>query len=427
MIDEKHLIQIGPFVKGVNNMADEASLGPDELREALNIDIDQSGGASSREGYSEVVTGTNTHSLVSWGGALLFVEDGTITRFDPVSSVKTVIVTGLNPNRYVSYQRVRNELFWANGEQSGRLSKVFGNTPWAVPNPPVQPTLAALGSGSMPAGKYQIAITYVDSHGEESGTGLAAEISCSGGISLSGIPAPGSGYFVRIYATPPNGDQFFEQAQLPNGVSTYSLYVFSDQGMTLETQHTRPIPPGQIVRHGFGRLWVARDNVLMFSCPVSPGIYRPMDDYLMFRKRITVLEPIADGIWLCTPDETFFIQGPSPEQMAVQLVSRHGGLEGTGMPLDAAKFGAALGGISGRVAYWFGDNGASIGLPQGQVRSFMEGRVAVDQYSRGASVLREENGMQQVITTVRDKTMENRVRVTDEAVGYVRRNGIIIQ
>ena len=427
MIDEKQLVQIGPFVKGVNNMADEASLGPDELREALNIDIDQAGGASSREGYSEVMMGTNTHSLVSWGGALLFVEDGVLTRFDPVSSVKTPLVTGMDQNRYVSYQRVRNELFWSNGEQSGRLSLIFESKPLAVPRPPVQPTLSELGSGYMPAGKYQIAITYVDADGEESGTGLASEISCDGGISLSGIPAPGAGYFVRIYATPPNGDQFFEQAQLPNGVSTFSLYAFSDQGMTLETQHTRPIPPGQIVRHGFGRVWVARDNVLMFSCPVSPGIYRPADDYFMFRKRITVMEPIADGIWICTPDETFFIQGASPEQMAVQLVGPHGGLEGTGMTADASTFGAALGGLSGRVAYWFGDNGASIGLPQGQIRPFMEGRVAVDQYSRGATVFREENGRQQFITAVRDKTMENRVRVTDEAVGYVRRNGIIIQ
>lgn len=423
-IPDKQLIALGPWPKGLNTVASETAVPKDMLREAVNVDVDIYGGVSRRPGYMEVVSTSDSHSLFAWQDSLVFVEEANLVRFNPVGAQKVVLTTGINPARYMSYTIAENKLYYTNGEQSGCVTQQWGVKPWAIANPPHQPVLTSGGTGALPAAQYQVAITYADATGRESGTGAAAVIAATGSITLSNIPSPGAGYFVRVYMTPPNGDKFFAQAQLNNGVSSHTLYDFDRTKAPLETQFMRPMPPGQIVRHAFGRLWVARDNRLLFSAPLQSGIYAPIDHYFIFRNRITVVEPLIDGIWIGTDAQTLWLSGTNPNEMAQVLVGQFGATAGSSCRQPGLLFRPEF---THEVAYWYGDRGCVLGLPGGQLQPFMEGIIATNVYGLGASLYREENGLQQMITAVRNNKINSRVAAVDSAEGFVRLNGVIIQ
>ena len=66
-----------------------------------------------------------------------------------------------------------------------------------------------------------------------------------------------------------------------------------------------------------------------------------------------------------------------------------------------------------------------IGLPGGSVDAYSEGRYLADEATRGAALLREINGIRQIVTTV-DKGQANRAKFSDTMIATVHRNGVQI-
>lgn len=58
-------IDLGKFPLGKNNIAKETSLPEGSLRDAINVDIDNSGKPRLREGYKLLYSGINTGSAVT--------------------------------------------------------------------------------------------------------------------------------------------------------------------------------------------------------------------------------------------------------------------------------------------------------------------------------------------------------------------------
>ena len=409
------------FARGKDTVSPEAALPAGSLREAKNVDLDRAGRVRRRPGFTRRYAGSGIHSLWGDGARVLFVEGGALKRLLPDWSAKT-LHTGLAPDRLLSYEAVNGEVWWSNGEASGRVGADDAVRPWGVPAPSGQPLLAPLTYGGLDAGTYQVAVTFARADGEESGTGLAAvvDVPQGGGIALSAIPQ-GAADRIRLYASPPNGEALLLHGELPMGTTAVVL-ARTIRGRRLETQFSEPLPAGQIVRHANGRLWVAVERVLCCSLAFRYALYRPHQDYFLFPARITVLEPVADGLFVVA-DATYFLAGAAPEQMALRTVDDAGAVEGTAVRIQARHVGVEA---PGEVAYWLGTRGAVLGLPGGGLKPVTEDRVALPAYAAGATFFREREGIRQLVTTVREPGPSSGFGVTDAVTVEVRRNGVLL-
>lgn len=102
--------------------------GVGALEEASNVIIDQTGEPVTRRGYSLLEAGT-FHSMLPVDSYFYIAKDRTTDTAIYLASISsnsgqvslTGVVSGLTKKLKLSYFRLRNTIFYSNGEQSGRL------------------------------------------------------------------------------------------------------------------------------------------------------------------------------------------------------------------------------------------------------------------------------------------------------------------
>lgn len=406
------------FTRGKDTVDAETALPEGALREALNVDLDRAGRIRRRPGYTPRYPGSGIHSLwASRGGRVLFGEGGTLKELFPDWTSRD-LRSGLDPTRTLTYEEAGGVVYWSNGAENGRVLQDGTARPWGVPSPPGQPTLSVAPAGALPAGRYQVSVTFVADDGEESGATIASVIDVpeGGGIDLANIPQ-GPAARIRVYASPPNGDVLYQHLELPMGFVSARV-VKTIRGRALETQLLDRVPAAQIVRFHAGRFWLAVGDLLFYTPAFRWGLHSPAA-FFQFAERIRVLEPVADGLYVVA-ERTWFLSGVVPEQMSQTARHPGAGVEGTGITVPGRYFG--LDDAVGDVAYWFGDRGAMLGLPGGTVRPLMEDRVALSQYASGATLFRERQGIRQLVTALAGPGQGSGFGAADSAVAEVRKN-----
>lgn len=419
---DEQLVTLG-FGLGKDNVAPETDVPEGAVREALNVDIDKAGGPSRRPGYTSIYSGVNIHSLYSHDDMVLFVEDGVLNVLNP-DYTATAVRSALDNSRLMSYDAVNGMIYYSNSIQTGIVDQSGVNHVFGVPSPASLPTLSESVFGAMPAGTYQVAITLEDADtGEESGTGRAGTITISegSGIQIDDIPTL-AGYDTRVYVSPPDGDVLYHHVTLASGV-TSGVVTTTIEGRALETQFMDKMPAGHIVRYYKGRMWTAVGSTLIFSIAMRFGLYDPRHTYFQFPERITIVQPVQDGIFVVA-DKTYFLAGADPASMQQAVVYEYGGIEGTGQSVSPKAFN--LDSIPDEVAFWYATTGAVLGLPSGQINPIMEDRLAIPAYDSGSTLLRESDGMRQMITALTNKGDSTGFGASDSAVAEVRQNGVII-
>ncbi len=117
---------------GLNTVADpvrvryDREAGVSDLAVAVNIDIDQSGRPSRRQGFSKAQSG-NFHSLFCDGGDCYVGRDGDLFRVGSDLSL-TGVRSGLAGGR-IHYCQVLNEVYYSNGKENGILQGSLSR-PW---------------------------------------------------------------------------------------------------------------------------------------------------------------------------------------------------------------------------------------------------------------------------------------------------------
>jgi hypothetical protein len=128
------------MAKGLNNRVDPARLqcdtnpqspdaGTTELAAAVNVDIDQTGGISSRPGRTKVTSLVRPHSLWSNGGLCFVVSEDTLYQVNSDYSVNP-IVSGLTIGAHMAFAWFAGMVFWMNGNQCGIISPNGTNVAW---------------------------------------------------------------------------------------------------------------------------------------------------------------------------------------------------------------------------------------------------------------------------------------------------------
>jgi hypothetical protein len=233
---------------------------------------------------------------------------------------------------------------------------------------------------------------------------------------------------MNIYLTAPNGTVLHRRAQVPV-VGTAEVNFLSNPdkyGNVLETQFMEQMPAGQIVRYFKGRMWVATGNMLVFSPALRYGLYDPRHTYFQFPSDITVVQPVQDGVYVVS-DQTYFLSGSDPMQMDQRVVYSDGGVAGTGINVPPTMIKEdQFDNLPDYLAFWYSTNGAVLGLPGGQVQTITEDKMDIPEFGRGATLLRNQDGLRQLVTSLSTRGSASGFGASDVATAEIRRNGVLI-
>lgn len=379
-------VERGPFV-GINNRLPDHQLEVvergrkvgDYLRNAVNVDITDAGTLRRRAGTARVVEGSDVHSLWAEDDDGYYVDGGTLYAFP-----RRPIRTGMPLHRAASFTKTPVGVVWTNGVT---LERITGDASvplgLAIPNP--APRVVGQGGGSLPAGLYRVAITAIGPSGEESGATwpVQVQVPANGRIAISRLP----GTPVCIYASPQNGETLYRVVATSD--LRYSIVGAVPLIVPIATVGLRPMPAGQIVRCFNGRLLVAVGDTLHISEPFAYGLQDPLKGFVQFQGRITVVEPVDAGVFVCA-DKTYFLEGGNPaDAAALREVLPYGGVEGTGGRNKQSKD-----------VFWFSERGLVIGDERGQAKNVQEQAVAVGRAASGAQLYRDQNGVRQIVSSL---------------------------
>lgn len=379
---------------GLRNASAGDRLPVGALQAALDVDVDDSGALRSRLGQTSV-SAVASHSLWAGTGTCLVAQGTVLKRLNDDNTLTTLrTLTYGGPLSYVESNGV---VYYSNGIDAGRVvAGRAGN--WGVRPPPAQPGATA-SAGSLPAGRYLYAMTYVRSDGLESGTPApgVVDVPASGSITFSSCPVSADADVVAkaLYISGANGTELYRVAVVPAATASYSYRnQGTDLGVALEAGFVEQAPPGSIVEIHASVAYVVDGSVAWASDPYNLERFRRDRRFLQLPGQISMFGAVADGIYAATEAGTWFFEGTDPEQMAARKVLTYGAIPGTMVKLDGEELlpEEARSGASQTNLLWISPFGAILGAPGGQLKSLTEGQYSLPTARRGAGLFRVGRG-----------------------------------
>lgn len=414
---------MGSWPLGIANRVPEDAMPTDDdgnvvaLRAARNVDIDDAGKVRRRPGATLALERAGLHSV--WATDrfpfLLGVDATGIVAMDESEDMVAVGAALERPDLPMAWDHGANRVFASNGYESTEILPDGSRRPWAVEQPSGQPLAAPSASvGGLDKGTYQVAVTFLDIDGRESGSTLPVEVELAQnqGITLSNFPQaldPRTA-MVRVYCSAPNGDVLRWAQDLPLGLSSFTLGNHTP-GKPLETLFLTTLPPcTALCVHG-GRLYGARRNLLVWSEPLNYGLTRRAGGYQPYDGDVTLVaragEAESAGLYVVTAaaggrraGRTYFLTGPRPGEWQRVVAHTHGAVPGSMVRVSAKALRLEA---PGDVPVWLTDNGQIVaGLPGGQVIELHEANYAApERAERAAIALRTVDGMRHLIASLR--------------------------
>lgn len=377
---------------GVDNRQPDYELPANVLRDAVNVDVLTNGAIRRRKGIIQRRVDAGAHSLYS-DGAKLYWATATALKSAGNDFVPTTLLTDTRLASPLSYTTVHGITFFSNEAISGTITAAGIHAPWGIAPPAAAPTVTGPGGDRL----YQVTCTFVLATGEESGAPRGATAFASDddqSLVVTAIPQPTDSRVtaVRLYSTAIDGEIFYQHTDLPVGVTSCTLSAPHGRGQTLRTQFCAPPPPGQLVEHLNGRLYVASGNVLWITEPLNYGLVDLRQGFVMFSERITLVAAAVDGLYV-SADRTYFLRAPGTPEMALEWILPYKAVERTSMEVPNSQN-----------VIWFSERGFVIGSPGGQAVNPSEGKVAVEQARAGCIGIVERDGDKRFVAVIPDGT-----------------------
>ena len=398
------LTTLGPWKKGMDNAHPDYELENTFLRDGVNVDVLDSGRTRRRKGFRTVLSGTEMHSLrYHYGGDFfLLVDAGDFKRYvedqPGVLTFQGTLASGYGDRHApLYYAEINEELYFSDAVRTGRVLADGSLRAWGVERPAFQPTLGTVAGGLNP-GTYQVALTYEGYGSEESGSSDPQTITVVAGqaIQVSAIPQPShpDTGAICVYLSETNGETLYRYGAYPVGTTTVVLSAATTEGRKLKTFEGYPPPAGKHVEYCLGRMFIAVGNVVFFSDSLWYGLFRLAKNFYLFPADVRLMAAVDDGLYVVA-DRTYFIPGAGDPNSRQQEVRGYSCAERTRVRYVNAK--------RNNVA-WFGDAGWVIASNGGQLEDPMLNTIAVPRHPEGAAMYREQNGIKQLIATVRRGT-----------------------
>ena len=382
--------------RGLRNNVDAAGFDLGDLEVGLNIDIDDALFLKIRKGHSAVVAAGAYRSLWAAGSMCLAVIGNALVRILPGWSTVT-LRTGLTPILPISYTTIADRVYYSNGAESGVIQG-SSHRSWGLTPPVAAP--AALTGGALRAGRYQYALTYLRSDGQESGASRAAviELTETAGfqLSLTASTDPTVTH-IAVYVSDTNGETLSLYARMLNSTSTFSVFESRPLTVPLATQFLSPPPAGAHIAYGSGRMLVAAGNRLYPSEPYAPELF-DLRKGVPFLDRVTLVAPLRDGTWVGTGSQVIWLPNAEPEKWEFFQKAQYGVIPGTLTYGDGELIGD--GSMKEPAAFFATSQGLCAGLAGGQLVNFTDGRYSFPTMDRGASIVRRHRGIAQLVVSL---------------------------
>lgn len=434
------LVSLGPWPKGVNNVAKEYKVPADQLRGATNVDLDDEGWPQRRDGFDPVISATNAHSLWSHHKRMpfaLYVDSGELKAFDSSLRV-TNLRSGMNDTLPVAYDFANESAYFCNGQTTGRVNASMQLRPWGIESPAGEPLLSVNATvGGLDAGDYQVAQSFVSDEGEEGGCGIATKITVAqgGGIQLADMPQPINSHvqWIRLWITKTNGDILYWHSDVPVGTTSYLLGV-GQLGKQIETQFLEPMPAGTIARSFNARIYVAVGPRLYYSESYRLGLHNPTK-YMLFPSDITMVQTCrgADigGLYVSAGSTVYWLGGSEPinadGSAGFHRVSAYSSGVVPGSDTRVAGPDLGIDGVTDDAPVWLCQNGVfCAGLTDGNVSPISQDRLRLPAFARGAAIFRQRPSTRQVLFNLRGMGDGSSAAATDSVVATVMRNGCVV-
>jgi hypothetical protein len=384
---------------GINNVAEVTRLKRTDLREAVNVDIDETRAVKMREGHAAVIASTtNAHSGFEHDGICLYRRGTSLYRLNADHS-STVLKTGLTDSARMGYAAAPGRIFMGDGFS---MLQTDGETvmDWGL-TPPAQQPVGTATVGQLPAGKYLYAVTFLRADGEESGTPAAGQITltATGGIAFAGIPvsAQADAVYKAINISKTNGKKLFRALVIPNATTSTSFTgSTANLGVVLETQFLQGPPPGRVMLHFNGRMLVSDGKYLWYNPKAyqlerfSPLAVRPQTSI------VAALAGVDDGVFVLREDAIDFHAGADFAAAAVATKAKYGGCFGGVTYVEGDEVG-----LPGRVAVMVTRKGICLGGNGGSFKNVTDGRYSYTEPQSASVTVRDVGGFAQMIAVLR--------------------------
>lgn len=389
---------------GMNNRHDNVDLKVNELRNAVNVDILNSGKVRMRRGIKQALADPGAHSVFGAEKFMLYATATALKRATQNLAVSTLAANAAYANPLSYVEMFDKSVYFVNEFLNGHVTSLGALEAWGVAPPTVAPTLTSTDTATTKDREYQVTITYVLNTGEESGAPTAAKVMCgtSASIAVTNIlqSTDPRVVYTRVYVSEVDGTMFYKYQDLPAGLTSTNIFTpLSILGQKLETMNMGLMPVGgQLVEYYNGRVYVAKGNIVYFTESLRYNLHNAVHGYYMFPERVTLLKSVDSGLFVSS-DMTYFIDGspqPATKGSTVELkpVLPYKAIEGAHCNMPKTKD-----------VMWFSERGVILGKQDGSAVNVTEKRIAMDTAERACMGVVEQNGFKGVLTIMRNSTL----------------------
>lgn len=367
-----------PVIAGMDNAREDEALerGGDSpslhVRDALNLDISDTGRMSMRQGVS---LQTDKPFKWLWQSSLhsdcFAALNGDWVKVNLQGWTHEVLLAGAGQG-WLKHIVLNNQILMCS--DAGLFSYDGRNAQRFTLDTPAAPYASMDGSGSLHEGQYSFAVSWLR-NGAESGLSEISAVHCTGqGNALAAFPlcADPTVSHVRLYLSEAGGGELRRAEDYPIGTAQVQIPLLPALGHAASTQFIDPMPHGKYLSLWRGRLITARANVLYFSQPLAFHLCDMRYGFIQLPQRITFAEPVEGGIWVGQTDHVVFLRGADLKQMTVEPKASARPVPDSSFTADNALLdGIGSGGLS--AAVWLSEKGFAAGTADGQLLELHKG------------------------------------------------------
>lgn len=297
-------------IKGINNRAAEIKFPAGFVRECANFDIDVNGLVRKRLGTTLKLEGVFS-ALWSDDLRCFAVCNGDLIEIfaDYTYAVLKEAIGKINLDFTVAH----DAYFFSSSTINGKILADGSVHTIGLPTASnAGLSISETTGGDLLKGRYQIACTFLDNNGFESGTDSARVVTLledNASISIDNLPVSVNPDVasIAVYVSTLNGTSLYRHSVVSSETTALAITNVDTAKISLRTQFLSPAPLGHLIRYFYGLLLIAFNGVLFYSKPFMYGHY-DLRHYLPFPAKITAVLPCEDGFWICA-DGLYWISG----------------------------------------------------------------------------------------------------------------------
>lgn len=398
---------------GINTRRPDFALGTEVgayLRAADNVDVTSTGRIVRRPGETRIQAMGNAHSLQMVTSTTGFLVRGSVLYAITLPAYTETILKILGSDAYMSYTNVGDDWYFSNGTDIGRVRAGVAHPVGFAP--PGAPALTAIG-GDLPAGQYQVGVSYVNTTtGEEGALSNMAylERTTLGGVRVTLPGALAGATHVNVYLTECNGTAAMLHSTVAAGTASVDLTTVPSGRVAF--QRSEDLLPAGTLFYADGKLCSFKDQTVYVGLPFRPGYYLPLSGHLPFPEAVTIAIANDAGTYLVA-DKTYFIPGDLGDvQEKIMDALPCGAVPGTAFRVPHSK---SIG--------WFSLRGFVLIGPDGAIDTSMSDNVDVTPPQIGFANVTETGGFRKVSGCGYSMNLESRAVTTYSDWAFTSKSG----